>query len=85
MADAEPHTLKACARCQRVLPLDEFPLRRKGEDRRYGHCRSCKAAYQRQWYERNRERHIANVRIVKQTLRALHLDIVVKAKSRPKV
>ena len=52
-------TPRTCARCRRVLPLGAFPLRRKDGTKRYGHCRDCKAIYQRQWYVRNAERHRA--------------------------
>ena len=75
--------LKICARCRRTLPLDDFPLRRKDGTRRYGHCRDCKAAYQRQWYERNRRRHIDNVNAIRRQLRADHRRIMTAYKSQP--
>ena len=74
---------RTCARCGDIRPLADFPLRRKGGVTRFGHCRDCKAAYQRQWYERNRVRHLANVAAIKRELRALHRQIVVAAKSVP--
>lgn len=74
---------KTCARCRRQLPLREFPLRRKDGTKRYGHCRSCKAAYQRQWYERNRARHIANVAVIRRRTAAEHRTIVNQAKATP--
>jgi hypothetical protein len=76
-------TPKTCARCRRVLPLREFPLRRKDGTKRYGHCRACKAAYQRQWYERNRSRHIANVADLRRAWRHENKKIVAAAKSVP--
>lgn len=74
---------KTCARCRRVLPLSEFPLRRKDGTRRHGHCRDCKAAYQRQWYERNKARHIANVAEIRRALREAHKQIIEGVKARP--
>ena len=74
---------KTCARCRRVLPLREFPLRRKDGTKRYGHCRACKAAYQRQWYERNRARHVANVAALRRARREANKRVVAAAKSVP--
>lgn len=41
---------RQCPKCRRALPLDDFP--RKGKhrdgDARYGYCKSCHSAYQRQ-------------------------------------
>jgi hypothetical protein len=77
------HAMKTCARCRRERPLSDFPLRRKDGAKRYGHCRECKAAYQRQWYERNRDRHIENVSAIRRELRRKHAEIVAREKSRP--
>ena len=74
---------KTCRRCRRVLPLSEFPLRRKDGTRRHGHCRDCKAAYQRQWYERNKDRHIANVAAANSRIRAANRTLVRRLKDRP--
>lgn len=74
---------KTCVRCRRIRPLSDFPLRRKDGVRRHTHCRECKAAYQRQWYERNRERHIARVNANRRRLRAQQRTIVEQAKARP--
>jgi hypothetical protein len=76
-------TTRSCSRCRRLRPVEDFPLRRKEGTARFTHCRECKAAYQRQWYARNRERHIANVNEVRRRLRADHQRIVAAAKSRP--
>lgn len=74
---------RTCARCREDRPEQDFPLRRKDGTRRHGHCRDCKAAYQRQWYERNRSRHISNVNEIRRRLRNEHRRIVRKAKSQP--
>lgn len=75
--------VRTCARCRRERALNDFPLRRLDGTARYTHCRDCKAAYQRQWYQRNRARHIANVNEVRRRLRREHQRIVAEAKSRP--
>ncbi len=74
---------KTCARCRRSLPLRDFPLRRKDGPKRYGHCRACKAAYQKQWYERNKQRHRANVAATKLAQRNKNKELVREAKRRP--
>ena len=81
--DFDLEVLKTCARCRRVLPLREFPLRRKDGTKRYGHCRACKAAYQRQWYERNAARHRANTAAARRAQREKNKLIVWAAKSVP--
>ena len=75
--------MRTCARCRRARPLSDFPLRRKDGTRRYGHCRECKAAYQRQWYEANGERHRANVAKIRAEQRRRNKEIVREAKQRP--
>ena len=74
---------RTCARCRRVLPLREFPLRRKDGSKRYGHCRTCKAEYQRQWYERNAERHRAMTAANRAAVRRANKELVRTVKARP--
>jgi len=74
---------RRCSRCQADLPLDAFPLRRKDGTQRYTHCRDCKAAYQRQWYERNGDRHRSNIAAKRIEQRRINKVMVVAAKSRP--
>ncbi len=50
-------TLKICCTCRRTLPLTEFNKRRAAKDGLQSRCRDCS----RQWYERNRVAHMANV------------------------
>jgi len=66
-----------------VLPLRDFPLRRKDGTKRYGHCRACKAAYQRQWYERNAARHRRNTAANRREQRRRNKALVCEAKSKP--
>jgi hypothetical protein len=75
--------MRVCSRCRKELPVEEFPLRRKDGAARYSHCRECKAAYQRQWYERNRDRHRANAARLRVDLRRRNLEIVQAAKDVP--
>ena len=74
---------KTCARCRQVLPLREFPLRRKDGTRRYGHCRACKAAYQKQWYQRNAERHRAATAVNRAAVRRANKELVWTVKGQP--
>lgn len=74
---------KTCARCRRTLPLRDFPLRRKDGTKRYGHCRACKAAYQRQWYVRNAERHKAVTAANRAAVRRTNKELVRAGKNRP--
>lgn len=74
---------RTCARCRRVLPTRDFPLRRKDGIKRYGHCRDCKAAYQRQWYERNRNRHVRAVNDLRRERRRRNRRLMDEAKNRP--
>ena len=81
--DENLDVLKTCARCRRILPLRQFPLRRKDGTKRYGHCRACKAAYQKQWYERNAERHKAATAANRAAVRRANKELVRTAKARP--
>ncbi len=38
---------KRCVLCSQVKSLTEFPLRNKAKSARHGHCKQCKAIYQR--------------------------------------
>lgn len=45
---------RACRRCERVLPMSEFPLHRNGTRMtRRTLCRACRLAYTNQWKEKN--------------------------------
>lgn len=74
---------KRCVLCAQVKPLAEFPLRNKTRSARHGHCKQCKAVYQRSWYQRNRERHIRNVMLRRDRQRRLLQRLVADAKARP--
>ncbi|MGI8576036.1 MAG: hypothetical protein ACR2MA_12050 [Egibacteraceae bacterium] len=74
---------KRCSRCGTTKPIDEFPLRRRDTGKRQPYCRSCKAVYQRDWYERNRDRHIADVQRNRQRRIIDNRTIIAAAKDRP--
>lgn len=52
--------MKRCPRCGEEKPLEEFRARRGGRTVQ-SWCRPCKAAYDREWYRRNRDEHRAAV------------------------
>ncbi|MDQ3709212.1 MAG: hypothetical protein M3387_07925 [Actinomycetota bacterium] len=63
--------------------MAEFPLRNKAKSARHGHCKECKAIYQRSWYQRNRERHIRNVMVRRERQRHEQQALIMEAKSWP--
>ncbi len=56
---------KICGRCHVEKPLDEFGFRYPKLGIRHSWCKSCFVEYKRAWYERNREKHIAHVRVAR--------------------
>ncbi len=74
---------RTCARCGATKPVEEFPERRLGTGKRYGHCRDRKAAYQKDWYERNKKRHKANVAKIRKTRIRLNRELLQAAKDVP--
>ena len=62
-------THKVCSKCGEIKPLEDFNTQRiavkTGLPQPRGECKTCeqsrKKASAARWYERNRERHIANV------------------------
>lgn len=75
--------MRTCTRCRQERPVDDFPLRRKDGTARYSHCRECKAAYQRDWYRRNANRHRANAARLRADLRKRNQAAVRQAKDVP--
>lgn len=64
-------------------PLGGLPVARERFSKRRSYCRPCKATYQRAWYERNRDRHIADVRRLRAAYTARNRRIVAAAKAVP--
>ncbi|MEX0659320.1 MAG: hypothetical protein WD080_09315 [Egibacteraceae bacterium] len=83
MSSSPPAALKTCSRCGLVKLLTEFPLKNRRSTLLQSHCRSCKARYQREWYQRNRARHIRNVAARNRRHRARNRAIVEEAKNLP--
>ena len=52
---------RQCVRCGKIKPLHEFSssLRSSGSVKFGSYCRRCRTAYQREWYQRNREKCLA--------------------------
>lgn len=48
--------MKRCSRCGQDKPVEEFAVR-KNRSSRQSWCRSCKNAYDRAWYRRNKDKH----------------------------
>jgi hypothetical protein len=49
---------KVCRRCGRGQPIDEFQRMARTADKRHPYCKTCKRAYNRAHYEKNRARYI---------------------------
>jgi hypothetical protein len=74
---------KRCTGCRQVLPLSEFYFKNRAQSIRQNFCKSCKSRYNRHWYRRNRQKHIADVRDNARRYRARIRRVVREAKSRP--
>lgn len=73
---------KVCTVCKEARPLGEFATR-PGATRKQSWCRTCKQAYDRDWYQRNKEQHKANVAVISRRRRAALSALIVQAKARP--
>jgi hypothetical protein len=51
--------LRTCRVCKETKPLTEFPLRSLIRQTRQWICLSRQRAYTKEWYQRNRDKHIA--------------------------
>ena len=63
---------RQCVRCGAMKPLHEFSasLRASGSVKFGSYCRRCRTAYQREWYQRNREKCLAAAAARKEVERA---------------
>lgn len=55
---------KTCSQCNETKPLSDFKAHKPSKDGHYWRCRPCEAAYQHEWYQKNREAHIAKAKEV---------------------
>ena len=54
--------MKTCSKCRLKKDYSEFTTNKSRRDGYDNNCRDCKAEYQKRWYERNKARHVKNVR-----------------------
>jgi len=54
--------MKRCTKCGELKPKSEFYKVKGGRDGLRGDCKTCHAARAREWYAKNREHSIANVK-----------------------
>ena len=55
--------LRLCIKCHVMKPITDFVFINRALGKRQSWCRPCDAAYKREWYAKNREKHIGNVRM----------------------
>lgn len=46
--------LRVCSKCKRELPLEDFPLDKKGKCGRANQCNECRREYYRQYHKRGK-------------------------------
>lgn len=74
--------MKRCSRCGESKPVEEFPVR-KVRGARQSWCRPCKNAYDRDWYQRNKQSHIQAVNALKRKRSERKRELVRDAKRVP--
>lgn len=47
--------MKTCTKCKLELPLNMFTRHLRSNDKLYPSCKKCVAAWNRSWYQRNKE------------------------------
>ena len=64
---------RQCVRCGAMKRLEEFSasLRASGSVKFGSYCRRCRTAYNREWYQRNREKCLAAAAARKEADRAI--------------
>ncbi len=60
--------MKKCATCGEFKPESEYYWRDQSQGKRWGTCKECQKKQRHDWYERNKETHIANTRETKQRM-----------------
>lgn len=53
---------RTCNKCLTTKPIEEFPWKQKSKGTRQYHCQECARAHSREWYNKNKQAHVANVR-----------------------
>jgi len=59
MADTNFITHKRCTKCGETKEVAHFGKQASRKDGLNPHCKACKSADHKQWYERNREKKLA--------------------------
>jgi len=62
--------MKWCPQCEDEKSVDDFAKNRAKKDGRASQCKACKKIYQDDWYRRNRKKHIATTRVVRDRRRS---------------
>jgi hypothetical protein len=62
-------TERACSKCRRVQPIDQFPVRNPGGRYRTSQCRGCRREHNRMYYRENRDVLRKKAREHQQTIR----------------
>lgn len=53
--------MKTCSTCKLDKPEDDFYWRNKAKTVRQDYCKACKTEYNRTWYNKNKDKHKADV------------------------
>jgi hypothetical protein len=60
--------MKRCSTCGELKEENHFNWRNKEKGRKWGTCKECQRSQRKDWYERNKQAHIANVRETKKRM-----------------
>ena len=55
-------TSKVCTKCKETKPLEDFPAQSRGKAGRFSRCRQCVKISNEKYYNRNREKHLEDVK-----------------------
>jgi hypothetical protein len=58
--------MKRCKQCGQLKPLADFYAEKSGREGKRPECKACTAARRKAWYQHNRKREIARVRVWQQ-------------------
>ena len=73
--------MRRCRTCDQEKPHSEFHTRNDGRFQNL--CKTCKSAYNREWYRRNRDMHRRNVASLKRQQRDANVELMYEAKRAP--
>ena len=63
--------MKICYKCQVEKPLTEFRKKGRHSEKRQSYCFDCHTAYQKEYYQRNKDRALEGARSRRRKIRAL--------------